>query len=186
LTVRRAEWLGIAGPIASGKTTLARHVELKYGYRYVRYSEILARMLEERGETIDRGSLQRIGATVFEEMGGEGLTRLLIDQVRDNQFVVVDGIRHLSDVQALRQSCGEREFVLIYLLSGLDIRKRRYEAEAEITSPWFHDACAHAVEAEVAILESQADFVLRNEGSLQALFDAISPIAMFAGSGSCR
>src|SRR6266550_4221540 len=64
----------LAGPIASGKTTIAKLLEKHYGFVYLRRKDTLIKLLKERGEPINENTLQAIGQEVIEKIGGTGLT----------------------------------------------------------------------------------------------------------------
>ena len=169
-----ATWIGLSGPIASGKTTVACHLFRQHGYQYARYSQVLARMLKAQGKAVSRRNLQELGEEVNQTMGGVGLTRLLVSELAAEATAVIDGLRHLSDVETLRRH--NARFVLVYIHASDSIRRQRYEAAWVAGAPSFDQACEHPVEREVALLESCADFVIDNNDSLETLFEVMSRI----------
>ncbi len=52
--------IGIAGPTASGKTSVAKYIEKRFGAMRTRYSEILATVATERGLPTDKATLQKM------------------------------------------------------------------------------------------------------------------------------
>ena len=182
-TAGLARWIGLSGHIASGKTTVACHLSRCYGYRYARYSQVLANMLESQGKAVNRRNLQEIGEEVNQTMGGAGLTGILVSGLADDSPAAIDGLRHLSDVEALKRH--NPRFALVYMRASDSIRRHRYEVDWVEGAPSFDQACDHPVEREVALLEGCADVVFDNNDSLEALFAAIrSVLFAFDAAGS--
>jgi uncharacterized protein YprB with RNaseH-like and TPR domain/predicted nuclease with RNAse H fold len=154
--------IGISGPIAAGKTTLARHLE-RQGFTYVRYSQVLENELNAQGVAPDRAGLQRLG----EQLNASGKQRWLSSQLfmaaGDSQRIVVDGIRFAEDHAFWSERAGPN-FHHIHVASAYDVRRARYERldpEAD-----FSAISAQPVERQVASLGRLAHLTIENGGRL--------------------
>ena len=123
--------IGIAGPTASGKTTIARMLEEDYGAVRLRYSSILSEMAVERGlDGDDKATLQGLFLTERETRGEDFLTKEMEERVSrlDNDFIVIEGNRRLVDINTLRQvaSTHKTSLVLLFIDASRETRFVRY------------------------------------------------------------
>jgi dephospho-CoA kinase len=110
--------VGIAGPTASGKTTVARMLEEKLGAFRIRYSGILSEIAKERGlDPDDKATLQGIFLTEREAQGEDFLTKEMERRLLavENDIIVVEGNRRLVDIDTLRRVAEQRNEKLIFL-----------------------------------------------------------------------
>src|SRR5258708_22688340 len=92
--------VGITGRIGSGKTTVGRYLESRYGFQYVRYSEVLAEWRVKDPES--KAELQKVGWEVMAGGMQPELNRRLIARIAPNADVAVDGLRHPLDYPTLQ------------------------------------------------------------------------------------
>lgn len=67
--------IGIAGPTAGGKTTIANLLEERAGAFRTRYSDILIGIANERGLPHDKPTLQTLFLSLKDEHGDDFLTK---------------------------------------------------------------------------------------------------------------
>ena len=147
--------IGLSGPIAAGKTTAARILE-RMGFRYCRFSEIIAQELRARGTSVSRDTLQAFGEEAHNSRFGQRqLQNKLAVHVEQAPRIVVDGLRHPEDRAFLRERWGTAAFH-VHVDASVDLRARRFTAEKERTEEAFRRAEAHAVEQNVRTMESLA------------------------------
>jgi len=123
--------IGIAGPTASGKTTVANNLEELYGAVRVRYSAILAEIARDRGlDPSDKATLQKLYLEGRKTEGEDFLARKVIKQLVPitNDLIVIEGNRRLVDVDALRSIAAARddELKLIFIDASVETRYNRY------------------------------------------------------------
>ncbi|MBS3136148.1 AAA family ATPase [Candidatus Woesearchaeota archaeon] len=93
--------IGITGPIAAGKTTIAEMIKKK-GFSYFSYSDILRIEARKRGIEPTRENLQKLGTKVKKDSNNPGiLSRLIIENAKGD--VVADGIRTPDEIRELRK-----------------------------------------------------------------------------------
>lgn len=121
--------IGIAGPTAGGKTTVAKMLEEEYDAVRLRYSNILSEMAVERGlDSDDKSTLQGLFLTERESRGEDFLTKEMEERVGrlDKDFIVIEGNRRLVDIDTLRRIANTRNDSLILLFIDAS-RETRYE-----------------------------------------------------------
>jgi uncharacterized protein YprB with RNaseH-like and TPR domain/predicted nuclease with RNAse H fold/dephospho-CoA kinase len=157
--------VGISGPIAAGKTTAARFLARK-GFVYGRYSEVLARLLSEKGKKVDRQTLQAFGEKVHKKPGQRWLSRQLVKSLPGDRDLVIDGLRFPEDHAFLVESFGPA-FFHIHVTAPEEVRKERYVADGN-TGAEFARAIRHPVEAKIPRLAAIAQAEIANERSQRA------------------
>ena len=113
--------VGITGRIGSGKTTVGRYLESRYGFQYLRYSEVLAEWLAKDAES--KAQLQKVGWEVMAGGMQAELNRRLIARIKPDADVAVDGLRHPLDFETLKNTFSD-SFHLIYIDS---LSRQRFE-----------------------------------------------------------
>ena len=160
--------VGLSGPIAAGKTTAARILE-RMGFRYCRFSEIIAQALQARGTPVTRDTLQAFGEEAHgSRFGQRQLQNKLAVQVKQTPRVVVDGLRHPEDRAFLRERWGIAALHL-HVNASANLRSRRYTAEKNGSEDAFRRAETHAVEQNVRVMEDLADATMANNGAIHEL-----------------
>ena len=157
--------IGISGPIAAGKTTLARALERR-GFAYTRFSLVIDDLLAERGRPRDRFNRQELG----NEINAGGLQRWLsertVARVANADRVVIDGLRFPDDHAFMVERFGAA-FRHVFIDAGVDIRRSRY-AEEDIGVS-FDAASSAPVERRVSELRSLAHEVFVNDADILAV-----------------
>jgi len=163
--------VGITGRIGSGKTSVGRYLESRYGFQYLRYSKVLA---EWRAKDPDsKAQLQKVGWEVMAGGMQAELNRRLIARIKPDADVAVDGLRHPLDYDTLSNSF-PASLRLLFIDSPPRLRFERLNQKGKyVDFASFDAADAHPVEQQIDSLRVNATFVLRNEGSLQGLYAAI-------------
>jgi len=175
--------LGLSGPMAAGKTTVAKFLE-RTGFRYCRFSEVLAEELRASGTSVNRSTLQAAGEKVFNSRFGQRrLQNKLAQKVEGAARIVVDGLRHPEDWAFVRERWGFAA-IHIHITAGIDLRGMRYAERPGESSSSFLSASAHDVERNVPIMERLADQTLVNTGSVKGLETRMD--ALVSGWRSCQ
>lgn len=123
--------IGIAGPTASGKSTIAKLLEEKRGAFRIRYSMILSEIARERGEDPDdKATLQHIYLSQREIHGEDFLSKELERRVIENKspLIVIEGNRRIVDITTLEDIAKRRKDNLMFLFidAPIDVRFERY------------------------------------------------------------
>lgn len=179
LEVDTTNWLerkviGLSGPIATGKTTAANFIK-ESGFTYGRYSQVLKQMLIDRGEDVNRETLQEIGEKVNKSPGQRWLCTQLIKMLPEQGNLVIDGLRHPEDHAFLVESFGPA-FVHVHIDSPEKIRAARYVFDGH-TEEKFRAACKHPVEMDISKLAMLAHTTICNDGDIESLHKSVAEFA---------
>ncbi|MBN1293738.1 MAG: ribonuclease H-like domain-containing protein [Candidatus Latescibacteria bacterium] len=161
--------IGLSGPIATGKTTAGAFLESK-GFYYTRFSLILEKLLIEKGETVNRENLQKIGLE-FKKGGQRNFCKLLYNELPDKGNIVIDGLRHPEDHVFFTEFFGPH-FIHIYIDTPLQLRNERYIKLGKSAED-FHKSVQHEVEGNVDKLLYLSHFTIKNEKGIKDLESTI-------------
>ena len=162
---RAAAAIGISGPIAAGKTTLARALERR-GFAYTRFSLVIDDLLAERGRPRDRLNRQELGNEINASGRQRWLSARTVARVASAGRVVIDGLRFPDDHAFMVEHFGVG-FRHVFIDAGADLRRSRYEAGDGGVS--FRQASSAPVERRVGELRSLAHEVFVNEADRSAI-----------------
>lgn len=112
--------IGITGAFGSGKTTAARYFEKK-GYKAISLSHPLEEEAQKRNLPITRKVLQDIGNEWRQKFGSGILAIKALDTLKNNDRIVIDGLRNLGEVEVLRKNKG----ILLAIVADREIRFNR-------------------------------------------------------------
>lgn len=179
LEVDTANWLerkviGLSGPIATGKTTAAKFIE-GAGFAYGRFSQVLKQLLTDRGEEVNRKTLQAIGEEVNKLPGQRWLCTQLIKLLPEQGNLVIDGLRHPEDHAFMVESFGPA-FVHAHIESSENVRASRYVADGHPENE-FWAACNHPVEMDISKLAKLAHTTICNDEDIESLHSSVDKIA---------
>ncbi len=150
--------IGISGPIAAGKTTLARVLE-DMGFAYTRFSLVIDEELAYRGQPLDRHHRQALGDEINRTGRQRWLAERTVARVGAAPAIVVDGLRFPEDHAYLAEQAGG-SYVHVYVDADESIRRDRYTIRA--TDGDFDAVAASPVENQVDSMRSLADLVFLN------------------------
>jgi adenylosuccinate synthase len=159
----------LSGPVGAGKSTLAVRLADTYGAVHIRTQQLLRDTAQHRGDELgaDRRSMQDYGDSLDEETSGrwvaDGVARWVADQETLPELVVVDGVRRLEQLDALRRVLPAR-LTHIHVFADEQALERRY-AERGAASGLQELATYAAVaenetERQVRALEADADVAM--------------------------
>ena len=160
--------LAVAGVIASGKTTISRHIATALGWPWASFGAYVRGEAQRRGLPNDRLTLQHLG----DELIGFGLEPFCYGVLAEAGWqaglsVVLDGIRHAHVVYTLRALVNPQPLILAFVSIPEDIRAIRLQARGiDLSTQQQYDH--HANEADVlTTLPQLADIVLDGSQSLE-------------------
>ena len=173
--------LGIAGEIASGKGTVARHLEEKHNGSSHRFSTALRDVARRMHLEESRENLQKISTIFRENFNDDILSMVVCRDINEDthQVVAIDGVRRMADIKYLKNLEG---FKLIYVEANIDLRYQRIinrrENSDDAHKPYEEFVADHTREAETQIkdLKNYADFVVNNEGTFLELYHQVDDI----------
>lgn len=170
--------IGLTGEMASGKTTVARYLQEKYGATIYRFSDILRDTLKRLHKENERKNLQDVSTMFRSVFGEDALAKAVAEDVKsdDNKIIAVDGVRRLGDIKHLKKIEG---FKLVYLETDLEICHQRISRRNENVDDFgktleeFKKDRQREAEQQIKKLKRFADVVIENNGTLNELYQQI-------------
>lgn len=157
--------IGIAGPTASGKTTVAELIADELDAFRIKYSDLLSMLAFERGlDANDKSTLQNLYLSEREERGEDFLAKEMeqkIDTVTDEN-ILIEGNRRVVDIPMLRRIAQKRDdkLFLLFIDASVETRFARYNSrlqkhdEQPITYEAFLELEKNGAEDELAELRN--------------------------------
>ncbi|WP_376704195.1 DUF429 domain-containing protein [Mesorhizobium sp. ISC25] len=152
--------IGISGPIAAGKTTVARALE-EMGFAYTRFSLVIDDELNARGQPLDRNHRQALGNEINRAGKQRWLAERTLSRVGDAAAIVVDGLRFPEDHAFLAERAGGS---YVHVFVDADERKRRTRYLARAADGDFDAVSSSEVESQVESMRALAHHLFQNEG----------------------
>ena len=173
--------IGLVGPIASGKDTVKKYLEKKYGATGCRFSSILRDILVRLDLPNSRENMQGLSTILRKKFGEEILAKAIAaDAVKlKSDIVVVDGVRRLADIKFLTKA---PDFLLVAVDADSKIRYERLvkrgenAGDAQKTYAQFLKDHQYETELDVPALMKKAKHRLDNNGSLADLHRQIDKL----------
>lgn len=97
--------IGLVGQISSGKGTVAKYIEEKYGAKTYRFSTMLRDVLNRMYIDINRNNMQEISTFFRQKFGEDLMAKVITEDVKkeNNNLVIVDGVRRMADIKYLQE-----------------------------------------------------------------------------------
>jgi dephospho-CoA kinase len=173
--------IGLTGPIASGKGTVKKYIEEKYGGKDCRFSTVMRDILDRLGIEKTRESVQQMSTILRQNFGQNILAKVIAKDIErlDSDLIVVDGVRRLTDIEYLKDLQG---FVLVKIdadpKTRYDRMIKRNENKGDDKKTYEQFLKDHEADSdyEVPIVMSHASKALDNNGDLQNLYSQIDEL----------
>lgn len=173
--------LGLTGPMASGKTTVATYVKEMHGATTHRFSTMMRDVLDRLYIEQTRGNLQTLSTIVRQSFGEDTFAKVMAEDVKNDtsNIVVVEGIRRPDDAVYLREL---PNFILVAIDADEKIRFNRISARSENpddqgkTFEQFRQEQAQESEQKIVEIMKDATVTLNNNGSMEELYAAVENI----------
>ena len=156
----------MSGPVAAGKSTLAKGLAARYDFRVQSTRDLIAL---HKGALPDRTAYQQAGDALDQETDGQWVATALAKFALDldaGVHVVVDSVRIQAQVKAVRRAFGPR-VTHVHLKAPLDELARRYGSRAAtLNEPASYETVrSNATESGVHELQKIADIVIDTQRS---------------------
>ena len=97
--------IGLVGPIASGKSTVAAYLRDNYGAAVFNFSQPLRDILTRLHLEVNRANLANLSENLRGLFGQDLISRTLEADLQASQtpLIVLDGVRRLPDIERIKQ-----------------------------------------------------------------------------------
>lgn len=167
--------VGFSGKRGSGKSTISRQVSEALGWPRVSFGDYVRAEASRRGLNLGIETLQAVGQSLVDK-GPETFCRAVLLEARwePNTSLVIDGIRHIEIVAALREIIVPTDFRLVHITVEETLRESRLIGRDSVTGESIRHYDRHSTEAQVATaLPELADLVLDGSDEESALIGKI-------------
>ncbi|HEX3426394.1 MAG TPA: hypothetical protein VHT30_09695 [Acidimicrobiales bacterium] len=165
--------VGFAGRIASGKSVVSKAVANHYSVDRVSFGDAVRLEARRRGLDGSRVALQDLG----DELIGDGwdvFCSLVIRQAdwHGDSMLIVDGLRHLGAVDALRRLASPSRLYLVFIDTASD-RRKTWLADRGVMELEALGADRHHNEGEIDAVMHEADLVVANDVDLNKVVSRV-------------
>lgn len=160
--------IALSGRVSTGKSTLAKGLEEKFGAYVLRTRDVI---VEAGGSKLkaERAALQRRGRALDRKTGGTWVAEALSRKVggpSNDTIVVVDSVRAVEQLHAIRRSFGSR-VVHVHLEADIPVLAERYKIKQRQTKfrelASYADICRDSTERRIDTLAPSADVLVNTE-----------------------
>lgn len=192
--MRRKLVVVTSGPVAGGKSTLAKALAARFEGRRLSTRDLLVELLEP-GETPTRARLQAIGDSRDIETDctwvADGFSKQVFAALQEVDVVIIDSVRRVEQVEAIRRAFG-RDVKHVHITASPEECSARYEerqrnSESTETQS-YHQVRESSTEAQIETLAPVADIVVDTErsGTEDVIVRVASRLGLFdTGNGPC-
>lgn len=117
--------LGLAGRRGSGKTTLARALEVRFGFSRASFGDYVRSVAATRAMADSTSSLESLGESLVRELGWEAFCSTVLAQTHSDPRVVVDSIRHVEARDTIANLIAPGRFLMAFVEVDEDERLKR-------------------------------------------------------------
>ena len=172
---------GLVGTFAAGKGTVATYFKKNHGAVGYRFSDSLRDALDIFGLENSRENLQGISTVLRERFGENLLARAMAKRVQetDDQLIIIDGVRRLTDIENLRSIPG---FALIKITADPKLRHQRYvkrnenAGDDQLTYEQFLEKQNEEADKQIPEVMQTADLTIDNNGTFEQLYEQVEAI----------
>jgi dephospho-CoA kinase len=164
--------IALSSRIGAGKSTIAREVSERLGWPRVSFGDYLRETARNQGTQESRTTLQELGESLVKEDAAR-FTKAVLSKVNFSSGTVVDGIRHMEILYALRNLVAPLPVHLIYVETDEQVRIQRL-TERGMTADEIKKADSHSTEVQVrGALRDNAALCARGDGDTSKALDII-------------
>jgi dephospho-CoA kinase len=168
--------IGTVGQNGSGKDEVLKYLKTRYQIPFLSTGDVVRELAYLEGLELTRENLGKVSSHYFREFGKGYFVKLLAEKIRQSNWETagISGIRSPEDLTNLKGIFGE-DFILIRVfISNPRVRFDRMVKRGQGRDPQSYEQFLKQDDAEenqfsLKEVESQADYTLSNDGTLDDL-----------------
>jgi dephospho-CoA kinase len=173
--------IGLAGEMACGKGTVAKHIAENYKASSYRFSTMLRDVIKRLYIEEKRENIQKMSTILRQNFGENLFAKVMAEDVEKDQseVIVVDGIRRLTDIEYLKKN---PSFKFVYIDADIQkcyeriIKRGENVDDQNKTFEEFEKEHHQESESQIKELRNYADYVIDNNDDYNKLYDQINKI----------
>lgn len=168
--------VAITGIIGSGKSEGCTFLENEFGYKNIKASAIMKKVLGINDTVyIARSELQDRGFKFVNSNNGDyELAKAITKEIDINKNNVIDGLRCVSTLIKIENLIKLPIFIVYISTSNKNAYKNYLTRSGEvITFAEFSNLCTHPIEQEIRHFIPISDIVIRNNGTIESYFNKL-------------
>jgi cytidylate kinase len=175
ITMPTGQWMIlIAGPVRSGKSTLAKRLARHFGGMRVGFGDVVRQRTLALGLPGERRFWQQVGEELVAR-DPDGLVDAVLAPTAGAALVVVDGVRHRRVYDLLRAPADGRRVVSVFVDADVSVRRDRLASDG-IDREAIGRVLSHSTEAELPWLRESADIVTYGTSDAGQVIVALSSL----------
>lgn len=163
--------IALAGPSKSGKTTLAKRLAASLRVPFSSFGDHVRKEARRRGfSSAPSHQLQELGLEMV-KTNIEGFCKAVLEEGGSaaGHGLILDGIRHMDALAAIKTLAPQQQVKLVYLESSVADRMER----SSFSARELEEIDSHPVESDRVLLKSAADLVLNSSPNSDECFEAL-------------
>jgi dephospho-CoA kinase len=101
------------GYARSGKSTVAKYLEKKYGFKRIGFSDFIVSELEKRSLETTKDNMTNFGERFRQELGEDYLIKQVLQEIKGNEKAVVSGLRTMNEYEKIKASFPDAKMILV-------------------------------------------------------------------------
>ncbi|MBT4192490.1 MAG: AAA family ATPase [Candidatus Diapherotrites archaeon] len=162
------------GYARSGKSTVAKYIEEKYGFKRIGFSDFIASELEKRNLETTKDNMMKYGEQFRKELGEDYLIKQVLKEIEENDKVVISGLRIMAEYEKIKASFSDTKMILVSSIeqNRFDRRKDTSKTNEEFLARDEHDEKLYGMKR---VFEKK-DYEIENNSSLGELLEKVDEI----------
>jgi dephospho-CoA kinase len=158
----------------SGKSTVAKHIGEEYGFKRIGFSDFITKELEKRNLETTKDNMMKYGEQFRQELGEDYLIKQVLEGIKENDKVVISGLRLLNEYEKIKTSFADTKMILVSSIeqNRFDRRKDTSKTKEEFLARDEHDERVYAMKQ---VFEKR-DYEIENNSSCKDLLEKVDEI----------
>jgi len=173
-------FLGLIGPIASGKGFAGKHLEKKYGFKRIVMGDLIRAVARKKHVKPTREHLRKFQKEYTRKYGRDYFINLAIEKGRKSgrKKVIIDGIRYPEQA---KQAKKKAHTILILFNASPEIRFKREKERGRAGHPETFKDFKRQEKKEWKVFNFKktikyADYTINNSGTPQQLYQKVDAL----------
>jgi dephospho-CoA kinase len=167
--------IGLTGLAGSGKDSVAKYLNEKYGFLVLVFSDVLVEEAKKRGIEPTKMNLSVIGDEFRTAGGNAAIAKKLLEKIDTEKNYALSGLRSPEEVYAIQNEV--LDFNLVYIDSQKNTRFKRRRPEDPQTEKEFFERDERDIENKgLGKVIEMADYTIANEGTLEELHKKVDEL----------